>query len=112
MKFVNIVVQFNTIIKMKTFKHRKTGEIATYKDGCFKQGSCVVEIGVEPSSEFWEELKSPLFRSEDGVYIYDDVTTVYCVHINDLELTSCHPDSAFMHNLKDNLKVFSTKQAA
>lgn len=41
---------------MKKFRNKKTGEIATYKDGCFKKGNCVVEIGVEPSSEFWEEI--------------------------------------------------------
>jgi len=41
---------------MKTFKHKRTGEIATYKDGVFKQGNCCVEIGTEPSSEFWEEV--------------------------------------------------------
>jgi hypothetical protein len=41
---------------MKTFKHKKTGEIATYKDGVFKQGRFCVEIGTEPSKEFWEEI--------------------------------------------------------
>jgi hypothetical protein len=40
----------------KTYRHRKTGELAYYKDGVFKQGNCSVEIGVEPSSEFWAEL--------------------------------------------------------
>jgi len=41
---------------MKTFKHRKTGEVAYYKDGVFKQGNCSVEIGCEPNGEFWEEI--------------------------------------------------------
>lgn len=40
----------------RQFKHKKTGEIAYYKDGVFKQGRFCVEIGVEPSSEFWEEV--------------------------------------------------------
>ena len=40
----------------KTYKHKKTGETATYKDGIFKQGRFAVEIGVEPSSEYWEEV--------------------------------------------------------
>lgn len=40
----------------KTFKHRKTGEIATYEDGVLKSSGFCVEIGVEPSSEFWEEV--------------------------------------------------------
>lgn len=41
---------------MKKFKHKKTGEIATYKDGVLKSSGFCVEIGVEPSSEFWEEV--------------------------------------------------------
>jgi len=41
---------------MKKFKHKKTGEIATYKNGVLKIERCCVEIGVEPSSEFWEEI--------------------------------------------------------
>ena len=40
----------------KKFKHKKTGEIATYKDGVLKSSGFCVEIGVEPSSEFWEEV--------------------------------------------------------
>ena len=39
---------------MKKFKHRKTGEIATYKDGILKSSGFAIEIGVEPSKEFWE----------------------------------------------------------
>jgi hypothetical protein len=42
----------------RTFKHKKTGETATYKDGVFKQGRFTVEIGAEPSSEYWEEILS------------------------------------------------------
>jgi hypothetical protein len=41
---------------MKTFKHKKTGEIATYKDNVLTSSGFSVEIGVEPSSEFWEEI--------------------------------------------------------
>lgn len=40
----------------KKLKHKKTGEIAYYKDGVLKQGQFSVEIGNEPSSEFWEEV--------------------------------------------------------
>ena len=42
----------------KQFRHKKTGEIAYYKDGIFKQGRFAVEIGVEPSKEYWEEVTS------------------------------------------------------
>jgi hypothetical protein len=57
----------------RTFKHKKTGEIATYKDGIFKQGRFTVEIGVEPSSEYWEEILSKdyeilSFRSKELSY--------------------------------------------
>ena len=40
----------------KKFKHKKTGEIATYQDGVLKSSGFCVEIGVEPSKEFWEEV--------------------------------------------------------
>ena len=41
---------------MKTFKNKRTGALAYYKDGVFKQDGCCVEIGFEPSSEYWEEV--------------------------------------------------------
>ena len=41
----------------RKFKHKVTGEIAHYKDGVFKIGDCCIEIGVEPSSKFWEEIE-------------------------------------------------------
>jgi len=41
---------------MKKFKHKKTGEIATYKDGILKSSGFCVEIGIEPSNEFWQEV--------------------------------------------------------
>lgn len=40
----------------KVYKHKKTGEIITYKDGIIKSGNYSIETGVEPSSEFWMEL--------------------------------------------------------
>jgi len=52
----------------KVYKHKKTGELAYYKDGIFKQGRFCVEIGVEPSSEFWNEV---LFITEDGVEMFE-----------------------------------------
>ena len=52
----------------RKFKNRKTGELAYYKDGVFKQGRFCVEIGVEPSSEFWNQI---LFITEDGVEIFE-----------------------------------------
>jgi hypothetical protein len=42
---------------MKKYKHKKTGEIATYKNGILKSSGFCVEIGVEPSKEFWELIQ-------------------------------------------------------
>jgi hypothetical protein len=41
---------------MKKFKHKKTGEIAIYKDGILKSSGFAIELGVEPSSKYWEEI--------------------------------------------------------
>ena len=41
----------------KKFKHKITGEIITYKDGVIKSGTFVLDMGCEPSSEYWEEVK-------------------------------------------------------
>jgi len=49
----------------KVFKNKKTGEIAYYKDGILKVDNCAVEIGHEPSLEFWdlvEDEKKPNFK--------------------------------------------------
>ena len=55
----------------RIFKHKKTGEVAYYKDGVCRQGRFCVEIGVEPSSEFWEEIKEVILTTEDGVDLYN-----------------------------------------
>lgn len=47
---------------MKTYKHKKTGEIATYKDGILKSSGFSAEIGVEPSSGFWELVPQKEFE--------------------------------------------------
>lgn len=53
---------------IRKFKNKKTGETITYKDGVIKAGNCVIETGVEPSSEFWMEV---LFITEDGVEMFE-----------------------------------------
>ena len=55
----------------KIFKNRKSGELAYYKDGVIKVENCSIEIGVEPSSEFWEEVKEPILTTFDGVELFD-----------------------------------------
>lgn len=42
---------------MKHFQHKKTKEIVTYEDGVLRTNQFCIELGVEPSAEFWEELK-------------------------------------------------------
>lgn len=48
----------------KKFKHKITGEIITYKDGVIKSGTFVLDMGCEPSSEYWEEVKKKLILLE------------------------------------------------
>ena len=55
----------------KTYRHRKTGELAYYKDGIIKVGNYSIETGVEPSSKFWEEVKEPILTTFDGVELFD-----------------------------------------
>ena len=55
----------------KVFKHRKSGELAYYKDGIIKVGNCSIETGVEPSSEFWDEIRQPILTTFDGVELFD-----------------------------------------
>lgn len=59
----------------KKFKHRKTGEIITYKDGVIKSGTFVLDMGCEPSSEYWEELKD--FRKDYEVLSYKYNNYIY-----------------------------------
>jgi hypothetical protein len=59
----------------KTYKHKKTGETATYKDGVFKQGRFAVEIGVEPSSEYWEEVVERDFEILEVKGIYGAISS-------------------------------------
>lgn len=73
----------------KVYKHKKTGQIAYYKDGVFKQNNCSVEIGVEPSKQFWEEIIFEIlaFKSKfnefytpilqkDGTYLHNTRTSL------------------------------------
>ena len=55
----------------KKYRHLKTGEEITYKDGVIKSGSFIFELGCEPYKEYWEEVveKPVLFTTEDEVSI-------------------------------------------
>ncbi len=94
---------------MKKFKHLKTGEIAIYQDGVLKSSGFCVEIGVEPSSEFWEEIieKPVLFITADGKEIREGDSYVYVFNYNIVGTR------AFKSNyLKLDNYYFSTRKAA
>lgn len=101
---------------MKTFKHKKTGEIATYRDGVMRAYGVCIETGVEPSAEFWDEIIPPVrkadtFITEDGVAV--GIGRVLCyVHTSKYERGYCSPDSPFYLRHQDELKLFSTEEAA
>jgi hypothetical protein len=68
----------------KTFRHKTTNEVATYKDGVLKSSGFSVEIGVEPSSQFWEDITTVecLLKSVDGVELFEG-DSVYGIHAGD-----------------------------
>jgi hypothetical protein len=61
---------------MKTFKHKQTGEIATYKDGILKSSGFCVEIGVEPSNQFWEEIIEKKWEIVELIDIHTNIKFV------------------------------------
>jgi hypothetical protein len=99
----------------RTFKHKKTGEVAYYKDGVCRQGRFCVEIGVEPSSEYWEEVieNPPLTKTFDGVDVFegDNVAWVirgefsYMLTLHKIHIKSCLQNSEIY-------KIFSSKKKA
>ena len=94
----------------KVFKHRKTGEIAYYKDGILKSGDCCIEIGVEPSSDIWEK---PIWKTEDGVDVFERESVAWVIRENfkyTLPINSLHIEACLVH--KDTYKVFSSEISA
>lgn len=72
----------------RKFKHKKTGEIISYKDGVMKSGSFVFELGCEPSKEYWEEIKEEVNKDWK---ILELITNSY------FGITSCQIDiNAFL----------------
>lgn len=93
----------------KIFKNRKSGELAYYKDGIFKQGNCSVEIGVEPSSEFWERA----FKTEDGEIKFEKDNVAW--YINDsyrCMLTLHEAHYKILDEEGDVYKIFSSEEKA
>jgi len=61
--------------QMKKFKHKQTGEIATYNDGVLKSSGFCVEIGVEPSDKYWEEIKEVVQKEYEILSFIDKPNT-------------------------------------
>lgn len=108
----------------RKFKHKKTGEIISYKEGVIKSGSFIFELGCEPSKEYWEEVveKPVLFTTEDGVTIKEGdnywFIWVKGKHIPNYQ-TFYHPyfvENAAKLDLdeswSEDARFFSTKKAA
>lgn len=95
-------------METKIYKHKKTGEIATYKDGVLTSNNCSIEIGVEPSLEYWDEvIKQCIYVTVDNVEIFGG-ESIYGV-TDDFQLT--YTSIATKENVKE-VRVFSTKEAA
>ena len=93
----------------KTYRHRKTGGLAYYKDGVFKQGNCSVEIGEEPSSEFWEKA----FKTEDGeIKFCGDSVAWYILDSYRYMLTLHEAHYKILDEEGDVYKIFSTEEKA
>ena len=94
---------------MKVYRHRKTGELAYYKDGIFKQNGCSVEIGVEPSSEFWERA----FKTEDGEIKFENDNVAWYIRDSYRYMLTLHEAH---HKLLDEegsvYKIFSAEEKA
>ena len=93
----------------KKFKHKTTGEIGYYKEGIFKSGRCCVEIGVPPSSEYWEEIVEKAY--EILTVTPSDLHTYYGGKDAIIPYTVCNKDLKYwdiysVKRLSDN-EVFS-----
>jgi hypothetical protein len=80
----------------KTFRHKTTNEVATYKDGVLKSSGFSVEIGVEPSSQFWEDITQ------------DYEIQIWSFGRNGEFLTS-HPDGTVNYNIHSVKRVSDGK---
>jgi hypothetical protein len=81
----------------KTYRHRKSGELAYYKDGIIKVGNCSVEIGVEPSSEFWMEVDYEILSlMTNDSYLFYPHTILYYKGEDCIKRTDCGEPSSTM----------------
>jgi len=99
-----INVSNNLTTKIKSFStepYCKTlGELcALYEDGDFNYFYDVIKF------------KEVLFTTEDGVDIFEHKNLFFVKNFNFIQGT-CHSDSAFYHDNKKYIKLFSSKEAA
>lgn len=80
---------------IKTFKHKKTGEIITYEDGVIKSGTFVLDLGCEPSKDFWEEIVEP----EYTVLSFKSVHHECIFNLNEAGLYSTDSDKTGFNNV-------------
>ena len=95
----------------RKFKHKVNGSIAYYKDGIFKSGGCAVEIGVEPSSEYWEEVKvSRVVNTPEDFHTnkakYFELLELKTSENNSFRVLSVKTDSNELSVLQTNGKYF------
>lgn len=97
----------------KVYKHKKTGQIAYYKDGVFKQNNCSVEIGVEPSKQFWEEIIFDIIsfiNLEEQIFVKNEIG-IFKTEMDD-ELNDFGNWRTLKHifDVATDLKIYSVKR--
>lgn len=68
------------------------------------------EKEIENWPEFWQEVKEPLFITEDGLEIYECSTLIWFVDLYQYNIRSC--EYRYAKDLTDKFKLFSTNEAA
>jgi len=93
----------------KVFKNKKTGEIAYYKDGILKVNNCAVEIGHEPSLEFWGLVERGEVIGKD--FYGNDILKYSKIYSVSDDLNLYFTDMATKENIK-GVRCFVSKDLA
>lgn len=93
----------------KVFKNKKTGEIAYYKDGILKVDNCAVEIGHEPSLEFWGLVERGEVIGKD--FYGNDILKYNKIYSVSDDLNLYFTDMATKENIK-GVRCFVSKDLA
>lgn len=98
---------------MKTYKHKKTGEIITYKDGVIKSANCSIETGVEPSKQFWEEIIFEIIsfiNSEEQIFVKNEIGIFKTERDNELNDFGNWRTLKHIFDVATDLKIYSVKR--